>query len=91
MTKGLELKKQHSFYLRPFWSAIFNPQFVFLGDSDDTVTHMCLKQKVDDDIFKEVLRHKPDLNLKNRDGKKPTEIKSEFAPLNEILQQYIRN
>jgi len=52
---------------------------------------MCLALCSDDDIVKEMLKYKPDLTIRNQDGKLVTEIKSEYEDLNALISEYTRN
>lgn len=61
------------------------------GDCNDTPLHICLKLVVDNSIIKEVLLHKPDLTIKDKDGKLPTDIVCEYPVLNELVLEYARN
>jgi len=61
------------------------------GIQEETPLHMCLTLGVEDEVMKEILKNNPDLTLRNKDGKLPTETKCEFVELTNLVLEHARN
>ncbi|XP_047130613.1 putative ankyrin repeat protein RF_0381 isoform X2 [Hydra vulgaris] len=61
------------------------------GPEEDTPLHMVLKLDKDEEIFKEILKWKPDITIRNKNSLLPIQIKTERESLKKMLKDYSRN
>ncbi|XP_065644199.1 ankyrin-3 isoform X8 [Hydra vulgaris] len=61
------------------------------GPEEDTPLHMVLKLDKDEEIFKEILKWKPDITIRNKNALLPIQIKTERESLKKMLKDYSRN